>query len=144
MAKNQFSVIIDSREQRPYQYNGAVVRALQAGDYSAEGVEEYIAIERKSKADAYGTIGRGRKRFIRELEKLAKYEYSAIVIECSLSDFLIPPLRSKLSPKSAINSLIAWSVRYGVHVFFADNRRISRALVYRILEKYIANRRPTL
>jgi DNA excision repair protein ERCC-4 len=136
-----FRIIIDSREQKPYRFECYAVRALPAGDYSIEGMENRVAVERKSKVDAYGTIGAGRDRFVRELEKLAKYDYAAVVIECSLSDFIKPPPRSELNPRSAINSLVAWSVRYGVHVFFADNRLLARALTYRILEKFYRERK---
>lgn len=134
--KKSFRIIIDSREQRPYEFEGALIRCLPAGDYSLEGLETKVAIERKSKKDAYGTIGKGRKRFEKELRKLAKYDYSAIVIECSLSEFLNPPVFSELHPNSAINSLLAWSVRYGIHIFFGQNRPLSRGLTYRLLEKF--------
>ena len=134
--KTEFIIVIDSREQLPYAFERSVVRALKAGDYSVLGMETRIAVERKSKADAYGTIGKGRRRFVRELERMGTYEYAAIVIECTLSSFLRPPNRSSLNPRSAINSLIAWSIRYGVHLFFADSRELARGLTYRILEKF--------
>lgn len=146
MKKNseEFTIVIDTREQRPYSFQNSIERGLRAGDYSLAGAEDRVAIERKSKSDAYGTIGAGRGRFIRELELLSRYEYAAIVIECSLSSFMVAPARSELNPKSAINSLIAWSIRYGVHVFFADNRTMARALTYRILEKFYRERSKNL
>jgi len=139
-----FIIIVDSREQRPYEFEHSVTSGLPSGDYSILGYEypsgdHSIAIERKSKSDAYGTIGRGRKRFIRELERLSKYDYAAILIESSLQDFLKVPKFSEMNPRSAINSLISWSIRYGVHVWFADNRILGKTLVYRILEKFYWN-----
>ena len=64
--------IVDSREQRPYALPGAVVRALPAGDYSVEGFEDRVAIERKSKADAYSTLGGARSRFQRAASSLPR------------------------------------------------------------------------
>ena len=136
MKKDKFTIIIDSREQKPYYFKRSVVKNLKSGDYSVAGLEDKITIERKTKSDAYGTIGKGRKRFKKELENFINYDYKAIVVECSLSDFLKSPAFSKLSPKSAINSLISWNIKYKVNIFFASNRKLARALVYRLLQKY--------
>ena len=129
-------VVIDTREQLPYEFEDSITRTLQTGDYSIFGYENQITVERKSKADAYGSIGRGRTRFVKELERLSEIDYSAIIVEASLSNFVEPPRFSQLNPKSAINSLLAWSIRYGVHVYFADNRVMGNLLTLRILERY--------
>ena len=47
-----------------------------------------------------------------------------------------PPPFSRLNPESAIMSLITWSIRYGIYVYFADNRQMGNLLTQRILEKY--------
>lgn len=132
-------IVIDTRESLPYEFPApvkTVTKKLDAGDYSLEGFETFITIERKTLADAYGTIGQGRKRFINELERLKNYEYAAIVIESDLKNFLQPPLYSNLNPKSAINSLLMWSIRYKVYVFFAHNRDYGMTLTLRLLEKF--------
>ena len=129
-------VVIDTREQLPYEFEDSITRTLQTGDYSLFGYEDQITVERKTKADAYGTIGRGRTRFIKELERLSEIDYSAIVVEASLSNFIKPPRFSQLNPKSALNSLLAWSIRYRVFIFFADNRVMGNLLTLRILERY--------
>ena len=129
-------VVIDTREQLPYEFEDSITRTLQTGDYSIFGYEDQITVERKTKADAYGTIGKGRTRFIKELERLREIDYSAIVVEASLTNFVEPPRFSQLNPKSAINSLLAWSIRYGVHIYFADNRVMGNLLTLRILERY--------
>ena len=53
---------------------------------------------------------------------LALLDYAAIVIEDTVPGFLIRPPHSKANPKSAICSLLAWSVRYRLPVFFAGDR----------------------
>ena len=140
MRKNHESplaIVIDSREQQPYEYPGAIVKGLPTGDYSIQGYEKRVAIERKSLADAYASLGGGRARFERELERLSKLDYAAIVIESTLEDFLIAPAFSRMNPKAAVNSIIAWSVKYKVCVFFAGRRVLAKALVYRLLEKFL-------
>ena len=131
-----FRVITDSRERTPYIFKNSITRKLHTGDYSIEGYEYQVCVERKTKIDAYQTFGKGRTRFIKELQRMSEFEYSAIVIESSLSSFLVPPYFSRMNPKSCIMSLISWSIKYGVHVYFADNRELGMKLTKNILEKY--------
>ena len=129
-------IVVDSREQRPYEYPGAITKALASGDYSIAGLEASVAVERKSKADAYNSLGYGRDRFRREVERLAGYDFAAIVVEDSVPSFLHPPPHSRMRPQSALGSLIAWSVRYRVPVLFAGDREHGQALTRKLLEMY--------
>lgn len=135
-----FQIICDTREQIPYLFSGMERKALKTGDYSIKGMESLICIERKSKVDIFMCCGHGRDRFERELERMQEYEYAAIVIESSLSEMTKQPAYTRMNPKSVINSLLAWSIRYNTHVFFADNRDLAQNLVYRILEKFYLGR----
>ena len=139
-ASSNFTIVTDSREQRPYAFPGAVVKALPAGDYSVLGYEEDVAVERKSHVDAYSSLGAGRARFQREVERLAGYDFAAIVVECSLPEFLVPPEFSRLHPRAAIGTLLGWSVRYGVPVLFAGDRAHGEAATWNLLEKYVRYR----
>ncbi len=57
-------IIIDTREQAPFTFEGyeTKIATLKTGDYSLEGFEDKVAVERKSKADAYGCVGGSRMR----------------------------------------------------------------------------------
>jgi len=136
MSCPEITVAVDTREQKPYWFPRAEVKTLVTGDYSILGFEDRIAIERKTKSDAYSSLGQGRSRFEREIQRLSEFDYGAIVIEASLPDFLTAPAFSRMNPKSAVNSIIAWSVKYGVHLFFAGDRRHGNALTLKLLEKY--------
>ena len=136
MKEPEFIVAVDTREQKPYKFPRFQVKTLATGDYSIIGLEDKIAIERKTKEDAYSSLGRGRARFERELERLSKFDYAAIVIEASLPDFLQAPAFSQMNPKSAAASILAWSVKYRVCIFFAGDRRHGNALTKQLLEKY--------
>jgi len=129
-------VVVDSREQRPYHFPRFVVAALETGDYSVQGLEGRIAIERKSLVDCYSTLGARRDRFRCEFERMACMDYAAVVVESDLPGFLIPPARSGIHPNAALGTLLAWSVRHGVHVHFASDRRHGNALVLRLLEYF--------
>ena len=88
MDVNGFNIVVDNREQLPYEFPGAVVQALPTGDYSIVGLTNRVTIERKSKADAYSSLGLGRARFRREFERLAEFDYAAVVVEDSVPGFL--------------------------------------------------------
>ncbi len=129
-------IAVDTREQQPYRFPRQEVVTLQTGDYSIIGLEDQVAVERKTKEDAFSSLGRDRDRFEREVGRLSRFNYAAIVIESSLQYFLQRPAFSCMNPKAALNSLIAWSVRYRINVFFAGDRRHGSALTRRILEMY--------
>lgn len=131
-------IVVDSREQLPYDFNHVVVKCLHTGDYSLEGLEVEVAIERKSLPDCYGSLGGGRKRFKEEWERMAEMNFAAVVVEASLVEFL-GQSESKMNPKAAINSLISWQVRYGVPVWFACSRTLAKGLVYNALRHYWIN-----
>jgi len=133
-------ILVDTREQHPYEFPGGSVEvSLLTGDYSLLGYQGDITIERKTKQDAYQSLGQGRKRFEREFERLAEIERSYVVIESSIPNFMIAPSFTKMNPHAAINSLISWMVKYDVCVIWAGDRRHGQALTYRILEKFWRN-----
>ena len=131
-------IVIDSREQRPYEFDSypTVVKALAVGDYSIGGLEDYISIERKQVGDLINCLSHGRKRFERELYKSKCLDYFALIIEGSLSDLINGKYRSEMTPKSAIQSLTAFSIRYHLPVFFAESREYGRMLTESLLLKY--------
>lgn len=152
---NPFSVVIDSREQLPYRFSGlradarhknkpllvqTVTKTLGSGDYSIEGLEHEIAVERKSLADLFGTLGSGRERFSRELERLSKMNHAAVVIEASWHEILNPRsngVQSELNPKTIFRSVVAWSQEFPtIHWWPMCDRLHAESATFRILERY--------
>lgn len=146
-------IVCDTREQEPYTFAGLKAdqvdgghvmtvrterRTLKSGDYSLSGFETRVAVERKSLADLFGTLGQGRDRFERELERLREYEFATVMVESTWPEILAsPPTRSKLPPKTVLRSVIAWQQRYpNVHWFLAGNRRAAEGITLRILERF--------
>jgi ERCC4-type nuclease len=146
-------VTIDTREQQPYGFRSIKADAMEGvgllrvkttratlrqGDYSLEGFEDRIAIERKSAEDLFRTLGQGRKRFERELIRLSAYPFAAVVVESEWSQLLqCPPAFSKLSPKSVFRSVIAWQQRYsGIHWVLCPGRSFAEAATFRILDRF--------
>lgn len=148
-----FTVIVDSREQAPYSFTGFLsdakygrrplivktrVQGLATADYSIEGFEDQVAVERKSKEDLYGTIGAGRDRFERELERLASFRVAHVVIEATWPDILSnPPARTKLLPKTVFRSINAWEQRYPtIHWHAMGGRILAEHKTFRVLERF--------
>jgi ERCC4-type nuclease len=90
-------VVVDSREQRPFKFTrfknwiaDEVVQTLPTGDYSVQGMENLIALERKSMGDLISTLMHNRERFFRECERLTSFKYKAIIVEASYEDLKSP------------------------------------------------------
>lgn len=130
-------VLVDTREQNPYQFRCPTeVATLKTADYSLKGLENLVGIERKTIEDLISCLTDGRDRFEAELYRGRALDYFAVVIEGSLSDLANGKYRSKMNPKSAVQSLLAFSVRYRLPVFFCENRRFGERITESLLVKY--------
>jgi ERCC4-type nuclease len=110
---------------------------LQTGDYSLEGLTDVLAVERKSHGDAWAMLTAERKRFERCLERMALLDRTAIVIECSMAEFCVPPPQVKrVNAATAMGSYISWSTKYRIPVYWAENRRWAERITLRILAAY--------
>jgi len=127
----------DTREQLPYKFETlSEIGTVRVGDYSISGLEDCIAIERKELNDLIGCLTTGRERFKKELYKGKALDYFALVVEASLADIVNGRYRSDMNPKSAIQSLLAFSVRYKLPIFFAENREYGARVTESLLCKY--------
>ena len=104
-------VVVDTREQEPYAFDprelAVVRRALPAGDYSLEGHEAALAIERKTLEDFVASVIRDKDRFGRELRLFSGYELACIVVERHMIEAMracssdSAPFQTKRSPRKA-------------------------------------------
>jgi ERCC4-type nuclease len=136
-------VIKDTREKTGYTFASisplpeVEIKTLKTGDYSVKGMEKAVTVERKSFIDAFGTFGKGRKRFEKELERMSHMQYACVVIEADWTPILrSPPKWSAMNPKSIYASIIAWQQRYGVHFWLCPNRAFAEKTTFRILERF--------
>jgi len=100
-----------------------VRRALPAGDYSVEGLEERVAVERKSLDDFVSTVIHGRARFRNELRKLAGYRAACIVVEAGVFDVLLHRYRGDAHPNAVLGSALSIILDFRIPVFFCSNRQ---------------------
>jgi len=135
-------ILVDSREKDAYTFGSipTVRRKLDVGDYSIEGFEDSVAIERKELNDYVGTVIYQRERFKKELSKLAGYEMKAIVVEASMSDILDGRYKSRVSPKAVIGATVGIFLSYNIPIFFCSNRQIALHFTETLLRKFYAKR----
>jgi ERCC4-type nuclease len=123
-------VIADTREQEPYLFTPTRIttirRALVAGDYSLAGLENCVAVERKTVEDLVKTVIRRRDRFGRELARLATFDAACVVVEGSLEDILAADYRCGAAPSSVLGAVLAIVVDRGIPVFFCGDRAAAR------------------
>lgn len=168
-----FTVLIDSAEQHPFSFGGfkwdshkkyrpmfIPTRRIclgrhpdSRGDYSIEGLLDWVGIERKSLDDIICTVlgwdslyerkadlpGR-RDRFKRELENLAKLPVAAVVIEAHKCDCLqsMPAHGKKTIQQNALNfnrSVLAFQQDYRIPWHWCHDRRDAEITTFRILER---------
>lgn len=119
-------ILVDTREQCPWEFDTETVRkALSAGDYSLEGLENKVAIERKSLDDLVQTVIHQRERFHAELKKLQTMQYACVVVEGNFEDLFSGKYRSQAHPNSIFGSVLSIIVDCNVPVYFCSNRQIA-------------------
>lgn len=132
-------ILRDTREQKPlefpYPYVTGVEKAtLKCGDYGCRMEDGYVVpvyFERKGISDLYGTLGKGHKRFKRELLRAEELGIKLIIIvEGSLGAVLKGYKHSTLSGISVIRQLFSFWVRYGVVPVFCKDREEMGFYIY--------------
>jgi ERCC4-type nuclease len=132
-------IAIDTREQLRYLFDGyeSYRTTLATGDYSLEGFTNVLAVERKNHADAWAMLTDSRQRFERCLERMSQLDRAAIVIECSMADFCVPPPQVKrVNAATAVGSYLSWSCKYRIPVYWTENRQWGERVTLRFLAAY--------
>jgi hypothetical protein len=170
-----FAVVIDTAEQNAWrfvglksdadkQYREIIVPTVRQslgrhpnsnGDYSILGCEGRVAIERKAKEDAWGTIlgwatgheadhqmpGR-RERFEAELGRLNEFESAVVIVEATLGTLVAQAPSWGVKPvetngKIFLRSVISYQQRFPrVQWVFADTPRMAEGIAFRWLDRF--------
>jgi hypothetical protein len=151
MKSDEFTIIIDTREQQPWGFDQYVTanRKLDTGDYSIEGLEKIFTIERKkSVTEIVNNISED--RFKKELVRMAGYPHKFLLLEFTIQDVLNYPIGStvpkkmwsqlKITNKYIMKFLSQIPIEYNVHVMFCGNsssaEEMALSIIKRINEKY--------
>lgn len=156
--KKKFLVVRDQQEKANYwdfqesdSCAGTVVRHLKTGDYTIEGMEDKIVIERKANVDEFAT-NLTQSRFERELGRMSLYPQPSLLVVLlafEFSDLVDWPGSSDAPPKvkAAIKTtgrflimkLCELMVKYPrVNFIFggADSKYLASSLLKRVWEKH--------
>ncbi|MFH1976135.1 MAG: ERCC4 domain-containing protein [Pseudomonadota bacterium] len=147
-------VLIDTREKLPFDFERfpnwiaeEKRQKLKAGDYSVEGMEKLLALERKTLSDLITTLMRDRPRFFRLCEQLAKYRWRALLVEASYEDIKSPydGDYTIAHPNAVSGTLDALEAKFGIPVIYASQYKalaeekaaswLSKHFTYWYLEK---------
>jgi ERCC4-type nuclease len=125
-------VLIDTREQVPLTFSrfpnwiaGEKRQKLKIGDYSVQGMEHLLAIERKTLSDIATTVMQQRLRFFKMCEQLAQYKWRALLIEASYEDIKSPydEENTLAHPNAVSGTLDALEARFGIPVIYTSRYR---------------------
>lgn len=125
-------VLIDTREQRPFTFTrfpnwiaGERTVTLRTADYSVEGMETLLVMERKSLADLVRSLMQDRRRFFDECERMTQFRWRALLIEATYED-IKSPYDSKFiaaHPNGVSGSLDALEAKFEIPVIYSSQHR---------------------
>jgi len=137
-----YTIIVDSREQRPlFKGKGVVIRKLDEGDYATEQTINKLVIERKSPGDLYGSLIQGHKRFVAELTRAdLKNKKIYVFVECSFNSFITLNWNGgyfrKLKPAVLAKIVGTFEVKYKVNFVWCKGRPDMRVQIKKMLCEY--------
>ena len=155
MSDENFTVIIDTREQHPWTFKhfATANKKLDTGDYSIEGLEHILCIERKNSVSEIAS-NISEKRFKDVIQRMTQYKHAFILIEDSYSNLMNYPIGSdipkkmwdkiKISPAFILKFLTELSIKYNIHVIFCESpswaEKTAASIMRRIYEQYGNNK----
>ena len=151
MKADNFTIIVDTREQNAWEFgNHSTSRTkLDTADYSIEGLEHLLAIERKQSVSEVAT-NITEKRFPAFLERMSDIPHKFMLFEFDLEDVYNFPVGSEI-PKSKwdklrvknnyiLKQISLFHIKYGIHTVFcgdADNaEKMAVRIMRTVYEKY--------
>jgi ERCC4-type nuclease len=146
MKNNDFTIIVDTREQQPWIFDNYTVanRKLDTGDYSIEGLEDLLCIERKKSVSEFAN-NIVESRFKDVVMRMSQLKYSFLLLEFDLKDVLIYPVGStvpkkmwdkiKIIPAFLIKNLLDLELNHNIKVIYCGNSSNAEKMAEHILKK---------
>jgi len=141
-------ILIDTREKHPWDFSFYSVEtkrvALPFGDYTVEGFEDKVVIERKASTGELAiNLGKEISRFAAEFDRMRHVENKYVLCEFSSDDIAHFPLNSgipkakwksiRMNSKFIFSRIESLSIDYGLCFIFAGDRRWAEEKAYQIL-----------
>ena len=136
---DKYYVLQDKREQDGWYFGkygyclGMKPGTLHTGDYTIEGHEDAICVERKATtAEIAINLGKKKDAFHAEMQRMKDFEFSFMICEFSMSDVLkfpkdsgLPPDRqeeTRITGKYMLRSLLEIQLWYDTKILFCDSK----------------------
>ena len=146
MEENDFTIIVDTREQQPWHFKNyaTAISKVDTGDYTVQGLENIVTIERKKSVNEFAN-NITEKRFKDWVGRLSDIEFPFVLLEFSLTDILNYPIGSnipkrmwnkiKIRPNYIIKNLLELNLYYNINVVLCDNHRNAEHLAEQIFKR---------
>lgn len=141
------NIIIDTREQQPWTFAEHTVSVckLDTGDYSLEGFEHLLCIERKKTVSEFAN-NIVEKRYDDWTRRMAQFKYKFLLLEFTLDDVYSFPINSgmpkylwsqtRISPKFIIKKLTELLIYHDIHIIFCGSiksaQKYAEAIMYKV------------
>lgn len=130
-------VLVDTREQRPWAFPpervAVVPAALRAGDYTVAGLQDRVAIERKSLGDLVNTFFHGWLRFRKELNRLSALDVAVIAVEANIGDVYTHRYESEALPSAVLGRINGILLDHGIPTLFWGSAPEAADMAHRLL-----------
>lgn len=153
MAINKFTIIRDTRERALAGWHfepsdvceGTVTgTSLRTGDYTIQGMEHLLCIERKGSVAEFATNST-ETRFKNELDRMVTFKHKFIICEFSLQDIFDFPIGSnipkkqwdklRLTSKYLIRFIAEIEVKYKISVLLCGSRSNAEQMALSIFKR---------
>jgi ERCC4-type nuclease len=143
---DDFTIIIDTREQQPWSFEHYTTanRKLDTGDYSIEGLEDVVCIERKKSISEVAN-NLTESRFIDVVDRMSKYKYPFLLLEFDLAQVFSYPIGStlprrlwdkvKISPAFIMKHILELQINHNIKVLFCGSSSDAEKMAEYILKK---------
>jgi len=136
---DNMEIFIDTREQKPLNFNKSKSLKLDFGDYTVGGTNyDYTYVDRKSEGDFKSTMSVGFDRFKKELERARQFNsFLYIVVESNVEKIkknnVFAPHKSNLAYIFHNAKLLMREYSDVSQVIFSGGRKASEYLIPRLL-----------
>ena len=141
---DNIKIIVDTREQQPwdFEFNETAIAKLDTGDYSVDGLEDILCIERKeSVSELAGNCGE--KRFLRELKAMSSFPHAFLLLEFVWHQIEQYPVGStvpkskwkdiRIKGKYIMRVLTSAQIEQGIHVIACGDSKRAEEIAFRIM-----------
>jgi len=151
---SSYTIVIDTREQTPWEFlpekkpgkygiDGAIVAKIDAGDYTIQGLENILRIERKAGfSELFNNLSSKseRERLDRSFERMQDVKYKYMIIESSINSDVftlsVPQFKNYgFTVKALMKYLLEIQMKYGVQIIFAGDAPAAKSIAKMIFEK---------